>query len=234
MADDVMIPTGAVSDGKDLVGPTKALLQGLQLMGTDAENASAQGLSGTFGGPPQSVALIEAGASAASKWWASAGGAGVIATWTAFNHWFSDIKEPSLKVAVVIAAAVVSAALVLAIGYLLSTDVRARGTAAAATIRARADLALAMIGGAETLHQRPAKSTRELIALPTALEVTNPHGHDGDEANHWLAVAMERDDDGKLRYVVVKGCEEERRLIDEIRFVAPSNGHARAVAISRS
>lgn len=68
---DVRIPGKAISADGDVLGPAKAFLQGLKLLGSDKEMDAAGNAAAAFTGPAQSVALIEAGATAASKWWAT-------------------------------------------------------------------------------------------------------------------------------------------------------------------
>ena len=239
MADEVKIPSKAVSEGADVVEPTRQLLRGVQLLG-DSEHAG-DGPGAVFGGPPQSVALIEAGATAAAKWWSAGAGAAIVVVWGSVVAWFGGQEVP-VQVGVLGAAGIVTAALVLAVGYLLASDVRGRAGAAAATIDARSKMALAMLDGVETLYLRPpAETPPALVALSPALEVENHHGHHGAESEHWWAVAIEQNGDGKRRYVVVKDSVEERRLIDEIVFLspaspaaAPENGRGRGkVAASR-
>jgi hypothetical protein len=202
------IPSKAVSDGADLLAPTRALLEELSLLGTATDTAAADGVSSVLKGPPQSVALIEAGATAATKWWASGLSVSVLAAWAAVKIWYPNQGE-SVQVATLGSAAVVTAALVLAIGYLIASDVRGRAHAAAATIDARAKVALAMLTAAESLYVRPpAASAVELIALPGPHEVRNNTRAAAEEPG-WTAVAMQRQADGSLAYVVVKGSNEE-------------------------
>ncbi len=78
---DVAIPGKAVSSGADIARPVRALLEDLQLLGTKEQSDNASGFVAAFKGPPQSVALIEAGATAATKWWATGLGASIIAVW---------------------------------------------------------------------------------------------------------------------------------------------------------
>lgn len=76
---EVQIPGKAVSDEKDVRRPVRILLEDLNLLGTEAETKEAEGFKAAFAGPPQSVAVIEAGATAAAKWWAAGLGAAAIA-----------------------------------------------------------------------------------------------------------------------------------------------------------
>jgi hypothetical protein len=218
--DDTRIPSKAVSPDADVVKPTQSMLQGLQLLGP-TENADKQdgdGLGSIVTGPPQSVALIEAGATAAAKWWAAGAGGAIVATWSAVLAWFGD-QATAVQVAVLGAAGIVTAALVLAIGYLLASDVRGRAQAAAATIEARSKVALAMLNAAETVYEQPpARFEPQLLALPSALEARVP-GRPADDEEGWLAIAIERSEDGQLRYLVVKGDQQQSCASDELVFV---------------
>lgn len=66
MADeDVRLPGNAIdSNGSDVAGPAVAILRQLYLLPTSTELDKAGSASALFGGPPQSVAVIEAGATA--------------------------------------------------------------------------------------------------------------------------------------------------------------------------
>jgi hypothetical protein len=93
-------------------------------------------MTALLGGTPQSVALLDAGGTALSKWWATgigAAGPAVAAFWGG--------ETPATHRMLIIALAVGFAAAVLAIGYIVGSDVRARSAAAVATINARAEVA---------------------------------------------------------------------------------------------
>lgn len=84
--------------------------------------------------------------------------------------------------------------------------------------------AAAMLDAAETVYKAtPAPPRSELVALPTALAVENHVSHIGPDARDWHAVAFERDGEGELRYVVIKGSTMERRKASEIQVIA-NNG----------
>lgn len=218
-APDVQIPSRAVSDKEDLRQPVRALLEDLNLLGTTREDQEADGFDAVFAGPPQSVALIEAGATAASKWWAAGLGATAVATWGSVAAWWGD-QETAIQVAVVGGAAIVTAALAIAIGHLIASDVRGRAAAAVSLIEARANLATTMIKAAETVYKpAPAESAVEIVPLPNQLRARNLDRPRGDKAG-WLAVAMERHPDGKIKYIVVKGSLEERVPAARLAFEA--------------
>jgi hypothetical protein len=208
-APDVQIPSRAVSDEGDLRQPVRALLEDLNLLGNREEDQEADGFHAAFAGPPQSVALIEAGATAASKWWAAGLGTTAVATWGSVAAWWGS-QETAIKVAVVGGAAIVTAALAIAIGYLIASDVRGRAAAAVSLIEARANLATTMIRAAETVYKpAPAESAVKIVPLPGQLRVRNL-GRPADDEKGWLAVAMEHHPDGTINYIVVKGSSEAR------------------------
>lgn len=218
---EVQIPAKAVSTGTDLREPTQALLRAVSLLGSDTDMDKAGNPLAALTGPPQSVALIEAGATAASKWWATGLGATVAATWAAVVKWWGT-QEPDLKRAVVFSAAVVSAALVLAIGYLIASDVRGRAAAAVATINARASIAEAMVAASQKVYDptSAAGGDVQIAGLPTAIKVRYVAKQGADE-HGWLAVAVERAGSGTLQYVLVKGREQVRATADTIDFEVP-------------
>lgn len=217
MADDVKIPGNAVSDGTDVGLPVRTLLEELGLLGTPGQSEGADGFTAVFSGPPQSVALIEAGATAASKWWATGLGASVIAVWGSVAAWWPK-QEPSVQVAVLGGAAVVTVALVLAIAYLIASDVRGRAAAAVSMIEARAKLATTMVQAAQIVYEpRLDGSLPEIVPLPSRVHAKNFSRPAADE-DGWLAVALERDTDGKIAYVLVKGSAEARVSVAELEF----------------
>jgi hypothetical protein len=205
---NVQIPSNAVSAEGDLRQPVRSLLEDLNLLGTAQENQQAEGFSSAFTGPPQSVALIEAGATAAAKWWAAGLSALVIPIWGAVAAWWPKQKIP-IEVTVLAAAAVVTTALVLSIGYLIASDVRGRAAASVSLVQARAKLAARMIQAAEAVYEpRPAGSVPDIVPLPSAIRAKNL-GRPAADEDGWLAVAMERHSDGNIKYIVVKGSSEE-------------------------
>jgi hypothetical protein len=212
--ESIQIPSKAVSEEKDLRGPVRALLQGLNLLGTDEEMEDAGKPSAAFVGPPQSVALIEAGATAAAKWWAAGLGALVIPLWGSVAAWYSG-EPDDVKVALVAGAGLATSALIIAIGYLIASDVRGRAAASVSLIEARARLATEMINAAEVVYQpTPAAPPVEVVALPKQIRVKNRAAADADG---WLAVAMERHTDGN-RYILVKGSSEATEPASALDF----------------
>lgn len=216
---DVQIPGKAVSDATDLRQPVRLLLEDLNLLGSVTETNKAEGFKAAFTGPPQSVAVIEAGATAAAKWWAAGLGASVVATWGSVVAWWANQEIP-IKVGALGGAAFVTAALVVAIGYLLASDVKGRAAASVATIEARALLAETMIWAAENAHEEaaPATSAPQVVPLPSGVQAKNHDRPAGDE-DGWLAVAMERHTEGGLKYILVKGSSEATVPASKLEFV---------------
>lgn len=205
---EVQIPGMAVSEGKDVREPVRNLLEDLNLLGTDRETERANGFMAAFSGPPQSVALIEAGATAATKWWATSLGAAVIATWGTVTAWWGN-QEINLKLVVIGGAAIVTAALVVSIGYLIASDVSGRAAAAVATINARVRIAEAMISAAEAAYKpAPAASAVQIVPLPSGVRAKN-HERPAVDEDGWLALAMERHPDGTVKFIIVKGSSQE-------------------------
>lgn len=208
---DVQIPAKAVSaTGQDILVPTAALLRGMNLLGTKEDNEEADSFGATFKGPPASVALIEAGATAASKWWATGLAAGVAVAWGRVAVWWNG-QDPDAQRAVLLAAGIVTAAAVLGIAYLLGSDVRGRSIAAVATIEARAQIAEAMIRTAQASAAAPtatATSSTQLVTLPEAFAVSHTAMPGADEAG-WRAVAVLTDGKDVIKYLVIKGTAHE-------------------------
>lgn len=216
---DVAIPGKAVSSGADIAGPVRALLQELDLLGTKEQTESADGFAAVFTGPPQSVALIEAGATAATKWWATGLGASVIAVWGSVSNWWPE-QGASVKVAVLAGAAVVTVVIVFSIAYLIASDVRGRAAAAVATIEARAKVATTMVQSARSVYEAtPETSLPELVPLPGRLHAKN-FARPADDEDGWRAVALERDSDGKITYILVKESAEARVSAADLQFQA--------------
>ena len=211
MMSDVQIPAKAISaTGKDILDPTAALLRGMNLLGTTADNKKADSFGATFSGPPASVALIEAGATAASKWWATGLAAGVAVAWGRVAVWWNG-QNPASQRAVLLAAGIVTAAAVLGIAYLLGSDVRGRSIAAVATIEARARIAEAMVRTAQASAGAPTATgtpSTQLVTLPEAFPVSHTAMPGANEAG-WRAVAVLTDGNDIIKYLVIKGTAHE-------------------------
>lgn len=201
---DIQIPAKAIdANGADLLEPLQGLLRGINVLPTDADMAKAGTVWATFGGPPQSVALIEAGATAANKWWAAGLGGTVLTVWGSLLKWWGGQEAATQRVALW-AVALITAAAVVGIAYLLGSDVRGRAAATVATIEARAKLADAMILSSRKTYSPVAPDAQaQFVALPTAMEVRYIRKGSGDEGG-WLAVALMSNGKGINRYLLVK------------------------------
>src|SRR5205807_765660 len=58
--------------GEDVSAPLVQLLRDLHILATETDMEKAGSATSAFTGPPQSVAIIEAGATALGKWWTAA------------------------------------------------------------------------------------------------------------------------------------------------------------------
>jgi hypothetical protein len=174
--------------------------------------------SAAFIGPAQSVALIESGATSAAKWWSAGAGAAIIGAWGSVVAWWAD-QESGIKTSVIWAAGIVTAALALAIGYLVASDVRGRARAAAATIDARRTVAVEWIRAVVESYEPQAPQGATLIAVP-ALDVRLTTRPSSDE-NDWRVIAIERQGDGTLKYVVVKDNAEHCVPASDLIFTRP-------------
>lgn len=160
----VQWPDTVVSTDKtdtDLGPPLTQLLVDLGIKGTAADEATAGATSTAVKGLPVSVSIIEAGATAASKGWATAIAAlgGGTAVWGAVtNFWKSS---SGIQGNLVIGAAVVIAACALGVALIMYGDVRARGQGAAAQYAARA----AMLGDTAAYnHSRRGRRCRSVLS----------------------------------------------------------------------
>ncbi|GAB2472159.1 hypothetical protein [Jatrophihabitans fulvus] len=171
--------------GDDIAPAVTGMLEDLYLLGSTTEmtEARARGLQS----PAQSVAVIEAGATALAKWWATAGAALVGGVWTwAGTHWPAD---HATQRTIIWSLGLLSAALVLAMAHLISSDVRARATASVATITARAAVANRMVAASGlAIHQ-------SVVPLAKPIPMNNIKAPTGDQED-WLAVAIRPESDG--------------------------------------
>jgi len=214
----VEIPSKAVSGEDDLGLAARNLLEGLNLLPPADDLKKADGLSTAFTGPPDSVALIEAGATAATKWWSAGLGATVTVMWGKVWLWWGS-QPVGLKAAVVGGAAFVTAAVAVSIAYLLSSDVRGRAHANVATIEARARVAVRMIEAAQAVYVPPTtKPSVRFYPLGAPVPVTNTLESGGNE-DDWLAIAVEHDSEGGVKYVVVKHDKTATVEVSKLRFV---------------
>jgi hypothetical protein len=212
----VSMPNGAVKDGDDLLAPLNDLLAGLNLLPSEQDLADAAKPSAALRGTPASVAVIEGGATSAAKWWSAGAGAAIVGMWGSVAGWWSDL-DAEVQGSALIGAAVVTAALALAIGFLLGNDVRGRATAAAATIEARRAITVQWVKSSAAVYDPSSLSPATLIALPSTLAIKLTTQPSSNESG-WRAVAIERAADGTLRYIVVKGSQELRATAAELDF----------------
>jgi hypothetical protein len=192
------IPGHAVDTHDDLVQPTQDYLRSLNLL---PKADAVENWTDAFSGPPQSVAVLEAGATAATKGWATAIGvsaagasAWILKVWNglASNVWNQPFAL--LAVAVVLAAAAVG------IAHLFAADVRGRSLAMKATIEARERVAIAMIAaaaGRPVLHASQGEHVVALGGLPAE------NADETDSTAGWTALAW-REEDGKEQYLLTK------------------------------
>jgi len=128
--------------GEDVSAPLVQLLRDLHILATETDMEKAGSATSAFTGPPQSVAIIEAGATALGKWWtaALAAGASLTAIVAAIQGIWGNEHDP-VRIAFVASAAVVLAAIAIAIGIIVSGDVQGRGAGSLAEYHARAQVA---------------------------------------------------------------------------------------------
>jgi len=220
----VKIPSGAVAADDDVSTPTVQLLRDLSLLPSAADLGKANGVGAAISGPPDSVAIIEAGATAASKWWA--GGIAAAATgWTAtaIKIWnnLDDTgawNQPFLLLSI----GLVLSSAAFAIGYLLASDVRGRAAAMVATIEARRDVAVTMLEAAgeasrSIVPATPALEPGTMSPLPSNLSASNGTKHGASAEAGWRAVAV-RESGASMDFLLVKDSEAEWVGIADVKF----------------
>ncbi len=197
----------------DLVAPTVQLLNSLNLLPSHDDLKEAGDLGAVFSGPPQSVALIEAGATALSKWWAIGGAAAVGGVWLGVKSMWNSL--PELRSTMLYAGAALSVGLILGVAYLLASDVRGRAAVMTETVIARQHVAREMVVAAAG---RPAGTAAPaeppFVAIPGFREVTNL-----SSANNpgWRLLAV-RQRDGQPEYLAVNGTSTQWVSAANIRF----------------
>lgn len=143
-----------MSDVDQSFAEAKAGLQELSLFPAQGDEQKTEGFVSAFTGPPLSAASIESGMTAATKWWSAGGGATVAGIWAGVYNWWGS-QAQNIQIAALGGAFLVTAAAVLAIGYMIAADVRARAEAAAATIDARVRVAEAVLAVRPTEGRLP-------------------------------------------------------------------------------
>jgi hypothetical protein len=192
----VRVPGDAVdAEGDDVLAPAIAILEALHLRPTEAELNQAGGPGAVLGGPSQSVAVIEAGATALSKWWAVGLGAAVVAGWSSIVAFWNSEGDATQRI-VVVAAAVASAAIILGIAFIVGSDVRARAAAAVATIEARVHITETVVRVAQARPQATdPRGAMPIASLPKTISVKYLRKPGEDEAG-WTALALRPEADG--------------------------------------
>src|SRR5438309_6536230 len=126
MGDKVRFP-GNPQDAaaEDLSAPVTCFLHDTGLLGSSDELAKADGVSAAVFGPPQTVAIIQSGSTALAKWWSAtlAGGAVLTAGVAGLKGIWSGEHDP-VRIAILGGAAVVLAAIAVALGVIVSSDVK--------------------------------------------------------------------------------------------------------------
>jgi hypothetical protein len=196
----------------------QGVLQGLNLLGSTSDDNAAEGFMSAFSGPPQSVALIEAGATAMSKWWAAGLGTAVIGVWGAVRVFWGSQTDDSQRV-LLWCAAIATAAAVLAIAAILAWDIRGRALAAAATIEARARVAEVIMQGIPhgTAAMTTGTPSAHLLALRTPLRFRLITRRASDEKG-WHAVVVSTDGESAARYLLIKGSKQVWAGADELVY----------------
>jgi hypothetical protein len=127
--------------GMDILSPLETLEQGLGIL-PDTTDLAKSGAAATFTGPPDSVAIIEAGATALSKWWSVAiaglGGAAVI---TSAVTKFWNGQTGGVRIVLIGGIAGLLIASLIAISVMVAADVRGRAQGQVALYMARANVA---------------------------------------------------------------------------------------------
>lgn len=202
----VQIPQNAMasgSDGKDIGQPVKQMLIELSLLPTVDDLAASERFRTVFTGPASSVSVLEAGATALSKWWAVGLGASAVGLWASVRIFWTSLPQASQEV-MMWSVAITSAAAVLALAFILGSDVRGRASAMVATIEARRQIATSMIGSAERAYDPGCGAqVTHSFPLPTPMPAKQLLGRD---SGGWLAIALEVGGP-KTRYLLVRGNE---------------------------
>ena len=218
----VQIPQNAMSgspDGNDIAAPVVGMLNHLNLLPTDADMKESEGFKAIFTGPASSVSVLEAGATALSKWWAVGLGASAVGLWASVRIFWTSLPQASQEV-MMWSVAISSAAAVLALAYVLGSDVRGRAAAMVATIEARRAIATSMIGSAERAYDPVGGAqVTHSFPLPTPMPARQLLGRD---TGGWLAIALEVGGP-KTRYLLVRGNEHLWVDDDNVEF---EDGHA--------
>ncbi|MGI8529152.1 MAG: hypothetical protein ACR2KO_06720 [Geodermatophilaceae bacterium] len=164
------------------------------------------------------MAVLEAGGTALSKWWAASGAATVAAAWISVTRFYDKADTP--KGTVLFVAAIVSAAAILAIGYIVASDVRGRAAASVATINARRDIADAVISAAlEARIPEEPMAAEQIVPLPAPLTMryVPARGDEGEQG--WKAIAIRVGDRSETEYLIVKVGSHKWAKADDVELV---------------
>jgi hypothetical protein len=202
----VQIPGLAVGAAKDNIDePAVELLQKLSLLPTaPSELKKAGEFSAAFTGPPDSVTVIEAGATAAAKWWSVTIAGGAVVSGASIRGYWDGLGAANQPNAL-LALGLIFAAAGLGIAYLLGSDVRGRAAASVATIEARSSVAVSMLEEAGKAY-RPASSQTASMPL-NSVPVMNTAREAADE-DGWQALAMRQNGDD-IEFFLVKASAAE-------------------------
>jgi hypothetical protein len=190
-------------EGGDIATSAVTLLYDLNLLPTETDLNTAGVGAAAFKSPPTSVALIEAGGTALTKWWAAGGSALILVVWGAVRQFWSSGNSKDVHQQLIWGAAIVSVALVVGIAYLLSTDIQGRASAMAQTISARREIGAAFINAASKQASETSASQTAQILPIQGRTATNL---DGEDSPGWHVIAMQPSTDAsKVKYLLVKG-----------------------------
>lgn len=220
MADDVTEPGAArfpaqsvAADGEDLGLPTAELLRSVGMLPKKGEVA---GPTAAVLGTPDSVWVIESGATALSKWWAAGAGATILAGWATVGTWWGT-QDPSIKETVIWGAAICTAAIFVGIAYIVGSDVRGRAAATAATLEARGLVAQAMVRESARLYKPAPPTTRPQLVSISPEKTVRWRTRDASDENSWKS-SMTRVTDNEVEYHLTKGTVGEWVPIADIDF----------------
>jgi hypothetical protein len=207
--EQVQLPANAVNAaGVDLAAPTRELLHDLNLLPTKKELAQAGKPWAVWGGPAQSVAVIESGITAATKIWAGGAGIVIAGVWVAVAALYDEQGSEEQRM-ILLGLAIITAAVVLSIGYLIASDVRGRADASVATIQGRVAVAEAMIASAQQLYEPPDDADEwKVVALPRPMPVQNGEQSGAVEEAGWKAVFY-REKGEDRQFFLTKGRQHE-------------------------
>lgn len=183
------LPGNAYDDTElGVLKSTRELLHGLNLLPTEDELKKSTGATALLGGSDPAVAVIESGATALAKYWAAGLGAALATVWASVaKFWGQNDDKTNVQVTLLGGGFFATAALVIAISVIISSDIRGRAAATVATVNARFQVASAVVGVAK---EGPAKEgTGTATSLPAGLTVRVPGEAGEDNDDGWLALA---------------------------------------------